>query len=454
MACGKENRIIHYAEPYFGLKGQKMLYSNLSVNEAGHLTISGHDAIELTNKFGTALMVLDEERVRENCRRYTSAIKKFFPEGSMAVYASKALCFRTLYKIIESEGMGADAVSPGEIYTIGAANFPVQNVFYHGNNKTCEDLAFAVYRKVGYIVVDSLDELYSLNTIASEANQKPDILLRLTPGIDPHTHAKISTGGIDSKFGTAIEGGQAMELLKTALTLGNITVRGFHCHIGSQIFEQQPFCDAADIMLAFVKEVKDALGFDTEVLNLGGGFAVRYVESDPEIDIEDNLKVLGEHINARCSEFGIDAPKIILEPGRSIVADACTTLYKVGSVKTILGHKNYVSVNGGMTDNPRFTLYGSKYTVINASRADDAKDFVCTVAGRCCESGDILQEDVKIAKPVRGDILAVLGTGAYNYSMASNYNRFCRPALVIVNGNDVRIGIRRETFDSLLRNDV
>ena len=431
-----------------------MLYSNISVNELGHLTVAGHDAIEFTNKYGTALMVLDEVRVRENCRVYSESIKEFFPEGSFAAYASKALCFRTLYKIIEEEGLGADAVSPGEIYTMSAAKFPLEKVFYHGNNKTCEDLAFAIYKKVGYIVVDNLDELYSLNTIASELNEKTNILLRLTPGIDPHTHAKISTGGIDSKFGTPIEGGQALALLGEALKLGNVTVKGFHCHIGSQIFECQPFLDAADIMLGFVKEVKDKLGFDTEIVNLGGGFAVKYVESDSEIDIRENLKVLGGYIKGKCADLGIAEPRIILEPGRSIVADACTTLYKVGSIKVIPEHKNYVSVNGGMTDNPRYTLYGSSYTVINASRADGEKDFTCTLAGRCCESGDILQEDIKIAKPVRGDIIAVLGTGAYNYSMASNYNRFCRPALIIVNGDEVRIGIRRETFDSLIRNDV
>ncbi|MBR5538409.1 MAG: diaminopimelate decarboxylase [Clostridia bacterium] len=431
-----------------------MLYSNISVNEYGHLAIAGHDTVALTEEFGTALMVLDEMRVRENCRRYIEAVRSFFPEGSMVAYASKALCFRSFYNIIKDEGFCADAVSPGEIFTINASYFPTENVFFHGNNKTSEDLAFAITTNVGYIVVDSDDELAALNTVAAELGKKPNVLLRLTPGIDPHTHAKISTGGIDSKFGTPIANGQATELLKTALSLENISVKGFHCHIGSQIFDCQPFFDAADIMLSFAKEAKVNLGFDTEIVNLGGGFAVRYVESDPEINIYENLKALGGYIKGKCLSIGIAEPRIVLEPGRSIVADACTTLYKVGSVKTIPGYKNYVSVDGGMTDNPRYTLYGSKYTVINASRADGEADFLCTLAGRCCESGDILQEDVKIAKPVRGDIVAVLTTGAYNYSMASNYNRLCRPALIILNGDDVRVGIRRETFDNLLRNDV
>ncbi len=431
-----------------------MIYSNLGINDLGHLTVAGHDTIELTKEYGTALMVLDEQRVRENCRVYTSAIEKYFPKGSIAAFASKALCFRAFYNIIESENLGADAVSAGEIYTMDAAKFPCEKVFYHGNSKTCEDLSFALSKNVGYIVVDNLDELCSLDTIAGEVGKKQDILLRLTPGIDPHTHAKINTGGIDSKFGTPIASGQAMDILKTALSLKNVTVRGFHCHIGSQIFECEPFCDTADIMLGFVKDAKDALGFQAEILNIGGGFAVRYVESDPAIDIAANLKVLGGHIKALCAKLCIAEPKIVLEPGRSIVADACTTLYKVGSVKTIPNVKNYVSVNGGMTDNPRFTLYGSKYTVINASRANNECDFHCTLAGGCCESGDILQEDIDIAKPTRGDIIAVLGTGAYNYSMASNYNRFCRPALIIVNGNEIRTGIKRETFENLLKNDI
>ena len=430
-----------------------MLYSNISVNEAGHLAIAGHDTVELTENFGTALMVLDEVRVRENCRRYTEAVRKFFPEGSMVAYASKALCFRTFYNIIGDEGLCADAVSPGEIFTINASNFKMEKVFFHGNNKTCEDLAFAITKGVGYIVVDSEDELLSLNTVAEELGNCANILLRLTPGIDPHTHAKISTGGIDSKFGTPIANGQAWGLLETALSLKNVAVKGFHCHIGSQIFDCQPFFDAADIMLSFAKEAKDRFDFDTEIVNLGGGFAVRYVESDPEIDIYENLRALGGCIKDKCSSLGIAEPKIVLEPGRSIVADACITLYKVGSVKTIPEYKSYVSVDGGMTDNPRYTLYGSKYTVINASRAGEKADFLCTLAGRCCESGDILQEDVKIAKPVRDDIIAVLTTGAYNYSMASNYNRLCRPALIILNGENVRVGIRRETFDGLLRND-
>ena len=431
-----------------------MIYENLGVNKQGHLTVGAHDTVTLAGEYGTPLMVLDEVRVRENCRTYTANISKYFPSGSMAVFASKALSFKSIYNVIDSEGFGSDAVSCGEIYTIDASAFPMEKVFFHGNCKTGEDLAYAISKNVGYIVVDNRDELFALDAIAREHSKVQKILLRLTPGIDPHTHAKISTGGIDSKFGTPIENGQALSLLSEAISLSNIKVCGFHCHIGSQIFECDPFIDAADIMLGFVKTAKEKLSFDTEIVNLGGGFAVRYVESDPEIDIAENLKLLGTHIKDVCKNLGIAEPKIVLEPGRSIVADTCITLYKVGSVKEIPNVKNYVAVNGGMTDNPRFTLYGSKYTVVNASRASDECDFVCTLAGGCCESGDILQENVAIAKPVRDDIISVLTTGAYNYSMASNYNRFCRPALVIINGDDIRIGIKRETFEALLKNDV
>lgn len=431
-----------------------MLYSNLSVNQDGHLAIAGLDAVALTEEYGSPLMVLDEDRVRVHCRTYVESVQKYLPKGSMPLYAGKAFCFKALYKIIESEGMGADVVSPGELYTVSAAGFPMKNVYFHGNNKTDADIALAIEKKLGCFVADNRDELISIDRIAHENGIAQRVLIRLSPGIDPHTHAKINTGKVDSKFGTAIETGQAMELLAFALTLKNINIEGFHCHIGSQIFESDPFCDAADIMLQFVADVKAKFGFETKCVNLGGGFGVRYVESHPEIDIADNIRKLGEHVSANCTKLGITPPAILLEPGRSIVADCCTTLYKIGSVKTITGYKSYVSIDGGMTDNPRYALYGSEYTVLNASRAGEKASFVCTVAGRCCESGDLIQEDVAIAPPQRGDILAVLCTGAYNYSMASNYNRICRPAVVIVKDGKARLGIRRETFEDLIKNDM
>lgn len=431
-----------------------MLHSDLDINKLGHLTIAGVDTVELANEYKTALMVIDEERIRHNMRTYIDSMRTYFGEGSAPLLASKALCFKEIYRIAASEGMSTDIVSPGELYTAYSAGFPMQNAYFHGNNKTDDDIRYAISCGIGYFIVDNRDELDRLNDIAAESGIVQKILLRLTPGIDPHTHAKINTGKVDSKFGTAIETGQAEELIAYALKKENIRLEGFHCHIGSQIFDIAPFCDAADIMLEFIAHIRDALGFTAAVLNLGGGFGVRYVESDPRIDISANIALIAEHINKNCARLSIEKPKILMEPGRSIVADAGLTLYTVGSVKTINGYKSYVSVDGGMTDNPRYALYQSQYTVLVANKADKSADFCCTIAGRCCESGDLLQEDVNIARPERGDILAVLVTGAYNYAMASNYNRVPRPAVVLVKDGKARLAIRRETYEHMASLDV
>jgi len=431
-----------------------MLHSNLGINEQGHLTIAGVDTVSLAEEYGTVLMVLDEERIRSNMRMYIDAMKVSFGEGSAPLLASKALCCKELYRIAASEGMNTDIVSPGELYTAAAAGFPMENAYFHGNNKTDEDIRYAIDTGIGYFIVDNREELDMIDSYAAECGIKQKILLRLSPGIDPHTHAKISTGKVDSKFGTAIETGQAEEFIAYTLTKKNVQLDGYHCHIGSQIFEIDPFCDAADIMLEFIAHIRDSLGFTATVLNLGGGFGVRYVESHPKIDIPESIARIASHIRSACDEYSIPMPRILMEPGRSIVADAGLTLYTVGSVKTITGYKSYVSVNGGMTDNPRYALYQSEYSVLVANKADREADFRCTVAGRCCESGDLLQEDISIQKPERGDILAVLVTGAYNYAMSSNYNRVPRPAVVMVNDGKSRIVIRRETFEHMTSLDV
>lgn len=432
-----------------------MLHSNLSVNEQGHLTFAGLDTVELAKKYGTPLFVMDEERIRNNMRMYISAMEKYFGEGSRPLFASKALCVKRVYEIAREENMSIDIVSPGELYTAKKANFPMERAYFHGNNKTDADISFALDCKIGYFIVDNKEELDEIQKQASERNVKQKILLRLSPGIDPHTHAKISTGSVDSKFGTAIETGQAEELVKYALSLSAIDLQGFHCHIGSQIFECEPFCNAADIMLDFVAQMKQKLGFESKCLNLGGGFGVRYVKSHPTIDIPKNIEEVSKHIKASCKKLNIDQPNILMEPGRSIVADAGITLYSVGSVKTITGYKSYVSIDGGMTDNPRYALYQSEYSIIIANRANDKKNFVATVAGRCCESGDLIQEDVTMVKPQRNDILAVLVTGAYNYAMSSNYNRVGRPAMIMIDkdGRDY-LTLRRETFEDICSKDV
>ncbi len=431
-----------------------MLHTNLGINENGHLTIGGLDTIKLAKEYKTPLYVLDENRVREKCRIYINAMKKHFGAESKALYASKALSFKEIYRIVKDEGMAIDVVSGGEIYTAKEAGFPMENVYFHGNNKTDDEIEFAMDCGVGYFMADCREELCAINEIAGKKGIVQKIIMRLTPGIDTHTYEAVQTGQVDSKFGTAIETGQAMELTRYALSLKNISLEGFHCHIGSQVFDGQTFCDGADIMLDYIALCKKELGYEAKILNLGGGYGVRYVESDPYLDIEESIGEVSKHIKAQCEKTGVKMPIILMEPGRSIVADAGLTLYNVGSVKTITGYKSYVAIDGGMTDNPRYALYGSQYTTLIANKANEKADFKCTVAGKCCESGDIIQEDVMLQNCEKGDTLAVLVTGAYNYSMSSNYNRIPRPALVIVKDGESRIGIRRETYADIVRNDI
>ncbi|MBE6655932.1 MAG: diaminopimelate decarboxylase [Ruminococcaceae bacterium] len=431
-----------------------MLHDNLSINEAGHLTLGGVDTVKMAEKYGTPLYLLDEDRVRENCRTYLTAMKEYFGGGSGPLLASKALSFKGIYRIAKEEGMRTDLVSLGEMFTAHAAGFPLDRAYFHGNNKTDRDIETAMEYGVGTFAVDNREELYAIEEIAARRGIRQNILLRLSPGIDPHTQEKISTGKVDSKFGTAIETGQAEELTKEALSLPHVSLLGFHCHVGSQIFEETPFTDAADIMLAFMACMRDKYGFTASVLNLGGGFGVRYTESDPVIDYRANIRLVAEHVKARCAEYDFPMPEVLMEPGRSIVADAGVTLYTVGSVKTITGYKSYVSVDGGMPDNPRYALYASRYTVELASNMHAPRDFVATVAGRCCESGDLIGEDMTMARPSRGDILAVLVTGAYNFSMASNYNRIPRAPLVLLSEGTDRIGVAGESYEDLYRLDV
>lgn len=431
-----------------------MIYDNLAVNEKGHLTFAGYDTVELAEKYGTPLYLMDEDKIRQRVREYKKAMSDFMPQGSVPEFASKAFSCRQIYRIMAEEGIDIDIVSVGELYTAVTAGFPMERAFFHGNNKTDSDIEFAIENGVGYFVVDNEDELYAVDRCASKRGVVQKILLRVTPGIDPHTHKKISTGSVESKFGIAIGTGQAEETVLKALDLENIELCGYHCHIGSQIFDAEPFHTASEIMLKFIADIKDKYGYSPDMLNLGGGLGVRYVESEPEIDYYGELRKIAETIKKQCTQLQLDMPKILTEPGRSLVGDAGITLYTVGGVKEIKGYKNYVSVDGGMTDNPRYTLYESPYTVILASRPEDKKDFTATVAGRCCESGDLIQEDVAMPRPERGEILAVLTTGAYNYSMASNYNRIPRPPVVMLNSERDYIAVKRETLEDICRLDV
>ena len=430
-----------------------MLSSNITVGANGHLYFGGQDTVAMAAEFGTPLYLMDEVRVRENMRMYIKAFAEHFGPGAQPLYASKANSFKRIYEIAREEGMGIDVVSSGEIYTAIKAGFPLENAWFHSNNKTDWDIAFAMDNGVGHFVVDNKEELDAINTIAGEKGKKQPILLRLTPGIDPHTYEAVATGKVDSKFGTAIETGQALEMVRYTLGLANIELEGFHCHVGSQVFGEDIYERASDIMLEFMAQCRDEFGVTLPVLDLGGGYGVRYVDTDGYVDIPAAIGRVAAHMKAKCTALGMELPEIHMEPGRSIVADAGITLYSVTSIKKIPGFKNYAAIDGGMTDNPRYTLYQAKYTVLPAGRMDAPADFVCAIAGCCCESGDLIQEDVALPDPRRGDLLAVLTTGAYNYSMASNYNRVPRPPVIMLGENGPYVAVRRETLDDLLDHD-
>jgi len=431
-----------------------MIYPNLSVNDAGHLVFAGYDTTDLAAQYGTALMLLDEQAIRARCQTYIKAMADHLPAGSMPLYASKALSFKRIYEIMKEEGMGIDVVSSGELHTAVRAGFPMERAFFHGNAKSDRDIAFAMDNGLGYFVCDNADELNAIDAEAARRGIRQKVLLRITPGIDPHTHAKINTGRVDSKFGAAIETGQAEELVLLALSKANVDLRGYHCHIGSQIFEHDPFCDAAVLMLRFAADVKGKHGYSPAIVNLGGGMGVPYTKDDPAIDYAANIASIGALVADTCAQLDLEAPVTLMEPGRSIVADAGLTLYSVTSIKKIPGFKNYVAINGGMTDNPRYTLYQSAYTVLPADHMNETSDFVCTIAGCCCESGDLIQEGVSLPEPKRGDLIAVLTTGAYNYSMASNYNRVPRPPIVMIGKEGPYVAVRRESLDDLTAYDL
>lgn len=431
-----------------------MIHSNITSLENGHLAFSGVDVVELANKYGTPLYLIDENRIRENCRKYKAAVSKHFGDASLPLYASKALSYKDIYRIVGSEGLGADVVSGGELYTALSVDFPAEKIYFHGNNKTIDEISYALDSRIGGFVVDNFDELYVLNQMAKEKGMVQKILLRVSPGIDPNTHRAVVTGSVDSKFGVAIETGQAIRFVEAALKCENLELLGIHCHIGSQIFDKYPFTDSAKIMLDFTLQVKNDLGVSFKIVNLGGGIGVRYVEEDPELDIDDILGKIKNELDKLVSERGLDRPTFIFEMGRYICGDAGMTLYTVGSVKDIEGYKKYVCIDGGMCDNPRYALYQSKYTVYNASNALAERNMIGSVAGRCCESGDLIGDNMKLQEFKRGDVMAVAVTGAYNYSMAMNYNRLPKPAMVSVfNGNE-RLVIKRESYEDLLKNEL
>ncbi len=427
---------------------------NYDINAQGNLTIGGVDTTKLAAEYGTPLYVMDEDLIRNNLRRFHESFKKYYDGKGEVHFASKAFCCLEMCRLVASEGDGLDAVSIGELYTAVKAGFPMEKVGFHGNNKTDEELRFAIEHGVGHIIVDNLSELSRLEKIANEMGVKARIMFRLKPGIDAHTHKAVMTGQIDSKFGFAIETGEAFDAVKEALSCENIELSGLHCHIGSQIFDIDPFEEAARVMLRFIADVKNKLGFEIKELNLGGGFGIKYLEEHDPAPFEVYMERVSEVVNEECKKLGIIKPFIFIEPGRSIVASAGITLYEAGSRKEIPDTRTYIIVDGSMADNPRYILYESEYEAVVANKASQPRDERVTIAGRCCESGDLIGENMPLQHAEAGDIIAVLATGAYNYSMSSNYNRLQKPAVVFVKDGKSRVVVKRESLDDIISNDV
>lgn len=429
------------------------LFGTMRINEKGILSIGGCDTLKLAEDFNTPLYVIDEELVRQNCKLFRDAFSKNGIDTEV-IYASKAFLNLAICKVIEEEGLALDVVSGGELYTAMKANFPVSKIYFHGNNKTAQELEMAIAAGVGRIVVDNRQELELIEEICHGLNKSIEILLRVNPGVEAHTHAFIQTSKNDSKFGESIFSEKIGSIIERIMGSKHINLKGLHCHIGSQIFEEESFYSVANIMMDFVAKLKSDQKFITEELNLGGGFGVYYSHEDKPIDIKSCLQNMLGLIRDQASYLNIKIPKLMIEPGRAIVANAGTTLYEVGAIKRTHGGKDYIFVDGGMTDNPRTALYDAKYDAIIADKATEEGNMLYTIAGKCCESGDIIIKDIKLPKTGKGDIVAVLCTGAYNYSMSSNYNRIPRPAVVFVKDGTAKVVVKRESYEDILRNDM
>lgn len=429
------------------------LHGTSQINAEGRLEIGGCDTAELAARFGTPLYVFDEALIRQRCREFVDAFRATGFRFQVA-YASKAFSVMAMCRIAEEEGLSLDVVSDGELYTALRAGFPPQRIHFHGNNKSPEEIEMAIDAKIGCFVVDNFTELHMLQAFAQEKGVKVNVLFRVTPGVEAHTHEFISTGQTDSKFGFDVGNGSAFEAFREAMGLDHLNILGVHSHIGSQIFEVEGFRMAAERVADFAQKVRDELGLTFPVINLGGGFGIRYVEGDTPLPLAQYVQAITDAIKTNFSKNDYPLPEIWIEPGRSIVGDAGTTLYTIGSSKHIPGVRKYVSVDGGMTDNPRPALYDAKYEAMLANRATEANEETVSIAGKCCESGDMLIWDLELPKTQPGDLLAVACTGAYNYAMSSNYNRLRRPAVVFVRDGEADLVVRRETYEDVAGKDL
>jgi len=418
-------------------------------NSAGHLEIGGCDVVELAEEFGTPLLIYDETTVRDQCRRFMAGFAERTDDFEV-IYASKAFPCLAIEQLMLEEGLSIDVSSGGEYHIAKCAGFPAEKMFFHGNNKTKEELDYALSDGVGFVVVDSFQELELLEAMVAARQERQKVLLRITPGVEAHTHSYIETGQVDSKFGFGLGEGVALEAIRRAMAAPHLDLVGLHAHIGSQIFELQAYRRAIEILARLIAEANAALGFECRYLNIGGGLGIRYTEADAPSSIPDYAAVKVEGVREEMAAVGLPMPRVLIEPGRSLVGKAGVTAYRIGTIKEIPGIRTYVSVDGGMSDNIRPMLYGAVYEGLLANKATVKGDTKVTVAGKHCESGDILIREAVLARPEPGDVLVMPGTGAYCYAMASNYNGSPRPAVLLVKDGAARVIIEREQYADLV----
>ena len=430
------------------------LHYGMEINADGHLEISGCDTVELAKQYGTPLYVVDEDFLRNNCRKFKNAMDKYFEKGRV-MYASKALNTKAILKIVDSEGLGIDTVSGGELYTALTTEIDPKKLELHGNSKTKEEITMAVENGIYCIIADGFDELEVIEEVCGELQKPIDVSIRLRPNIDVHAHHAVQTAKMDCKFGFGLIDGQAIRAAEIINNSKWMKLHGIHCHIGSQIFNEEPFAELCRHFVDFACEIREKLGVTIEEFNCGGGYGVRYTDADEPKQFETFFKLIFESLTVFCKEKDFPMPLVSIEPGRSIIGEAGTTLYTVNGIKEITGIRTYCMSDGGMFDNVRTALYDAKYTAYCASKMNEKHEKYVSIAGKCCESGDMITWDTPMpASLKRGDILAVLTTGAYNYSMASNYNRNSVPALVLVNKGESRLAVKRQSYEYIVMNDI
>ena len=431
-----------------------MFYSDALSVANGRLTIGGADVLSIAGEFGTPVYIMDEGHIRNTCRAFIASLKKHYGDNTACAFASKAFSCAYMYKILKDEGMMTDVVSGGELHTANIAGFDLSKVYFHGNSKTKTEIDLGLKLGVGRFVVDNFEELELLNGCAASQGITADISIRVKPGIEAHTHEFVQTGQEDSKFGVSLASGEAIKLVARALELKNLRPVGINCHIGSQIFETEPFALAGERLFGFINEVREKLEYELDEINLGGGFGIKYVENDAPRTIDDYISILCGAIKNAAQAAGCPLPRLVIEPGRSIVASTGITVYRVSSVKNIPDIRNYALIDGGMGDNPRYILYGSEYEALLPDRPEAAKTTRYTIGGRYCESGDYVIKDIMMPEIKPGDYIAVLATGAYNYAMAMNYNRVPRPPVVMVRDGEIKLAVRRETYEDVASCDI